>query len=314
MMRRLSVLLIPLVMISACTTPPVKKPPLEKPVVQKPVVRTDVLAQLASDASPERSVVRDRYRFDRSITMGRIPGVRLYTYQPADEKREKVVGFSLTDKGSERINRRGLRGTGSSREFLFQFPDRAREEIALLVSDDVALSGRYSHDNMFRELYFFPRRQLPSLRRKGGYFEVRLPTGEPVLFDVDTGEVVDGVLREQPIDFNSDRHARRNPRIDYQGQGLVITVAQRGEAARRAVVWGRKKRAEIRYPARYKSSCYVSPALLWDQRPKKGDTDPRLTWRIKSDAEIFSLVENRCGWDLTELRKEDDIKSASGGI
>lgn len=310
-MLRLSAFFLLLLLISACTTPPpVRKPPPP----EKPAPQVDVVSQLAHDASPERDRVRDRYRYQRSLTMGQIPGVWLYTYEPADKNREMAVGFSLTDKGSSRVNRRGLNGSTSSREFLFQFPDRAREEAGLLITDDVALSGRYSQDNMFREMYFFPRRQLPSLRRQAGRFEVRLPTSEPVYFDAATAEVLGGVLKEEPIDFNPNRHARHNPRVTYQGQGLVITVAQRGEAARRAVVWGQKKRAEVRYPARYGKACYISPSLLWDQRPKKGDSDPRLTWRIKSDEEIFSLVENRCGWDLGELRKAGDIKSASAGI
>ena len=290
-----------LVFVTACTTaPPVPKEKPREPVAQVPEPKSDVMAQLGSNGAPERDLVRDAYRFDRTISMGRVPGVRLYTYEPGGA--EKVVGFALVDRGSKRINPRGLKGSGARREFLFQFPDRAREEEALMVSDDVRLSKRYSHDNMFRELHFFPRRQLPSLRRNGKRFEVRLPTGEPVFFDADSAELVGGVLEERPIDFNRNRHARRNPRIEYHGKGLLITVAQRGEAPRRAKVWGRVKRAEVRYPARYSKPCYVSPALLWDQRPKKGDRDPRLTWRLKHDEEVFNLVEKRCHWDLSRLK------------
>jgi len=299
-MRRLSVVIVTLGVLSACTSPPVKQKQVAEPVVQKPPQRSNLAGQLAKDSLPERDLVRDVFRYDRSITIGRIPGVRLYTYEP--DGSERVVGFALTDKGSKRINPRGLKGSGAKREFLFQFPDRAREETALLVSDDVRLSKRYSHDNMFREIHFFPRRQLPTLQRNGKRFEVHLPTGEPVLFDASTAEVVGGVLAEKPIDFNRNRHARKNPRISYKGKGLMITVAQRGEAPRRAKVWGRKKRAEIRYPARYAKACYMSPALLWDQRPKKGDSDPRLTWRLKNDDAVYRVVEKQCGWDLSRLR------------
>ncbi len=297
----MALLLLPVFLLGGCNT----QQPREiaaAPSVAKPVPkRMDMAGELSHRIMPERELVRDPYRYERTITMGRVPGVRLYTYD--SEGRERPVGFALVNRGSPRSNPRGLRGKGPQREFLFQFPDRAREETALLVSDDVALSGRYSHDNMFRELYFFPRRQLPSLRRKGEHFEVRLPTGEPVIFDAATAEVVEGVLQAEPIDFNNDRHVRKNPRINYQGDGLVITVAQRGEAPRRAVVWGQKKRAEVRYPSRYRESCFISPSLLWDQRPKRGDTDPRLTWRVHSDAEVFELVEARCGWNLDALRR-----------
>ena len=77
------------------------------------------------------------------------------------------------------------------------FADRARENIHLAVNDDVKISGRFSHDNMFRELHFFPRRQLPSLEidHANGLLKVTLPTGEPVLFDEHSMELVGGALQ-----------------------------------------------------------------------------------------------------------------------
>ncbi|HHI77496.1 MAG TPA: hypothetical protein ENJ94_10000 [Gammaproteobacteria bacterium] len=300
LMRKPFWLLLPLA-LAACTTPPPAPERPQPPPAPKPAPRAEGLAQqLARDSAPERNQVREAYRYDRTISLGRVPGVRLYTYRPG--RQDRVVGFALVNKGSRRVNPRGLRGSGARREFLFQFPDRAREETFLSVLDDVRLSRRYSHDNMFRELHFFPRRQLPSLVREGDRFRVHLPTGETVWFDARSAEIVGGVLRESPIDFNRNRHARHNPRIDYRGEGLLITVAQRGEAPRRARVWGQRKYAEVRYPARYRKTCRISPALLWDQRPRPGDSDPRLTWRLKSDEAVFDLVEKRCGWKLDALR------------
>ena len=48
---------------------------------------------------------------------------------------------------------------GAPEETRPAFADRARENIHLAISDDVDLSGRDSHDNMFREWHFFPRHQ-----------------------------------------------------------------------------------------------------------------------------------------------------------
>ncbi len=149
-----------LVFVTACTTaPPVPKEKPREPVAQVPEPKSDVMAQLGSNGAPERDLVRDAYRFDRTISMGRVPGVRLYTYEPGGA--EKVVGFALVDRGSKRINPRGLKGSGARREFLFQFPDRARKEEGLMVLDDVRLSKRYSHDNMFRELHSFGAGSCP---------------------------------------------------------------------------------------------------------------------------------------------------------
>ncbi|MGB5496675.1 MAG: hypothetical protein WBM97_19570 [Sedimenticolaceae bacterium] len=276
----------------------------EAPVSQaKPQPRFDELATLAQQAQPERDEIRDRYRYDRSISSTDIDGLRYFFYEPTRQR--TVVGFAFENDGSPKINPAGLKRTGARREFAFHFADRARENIYLAVNDDVKLSGRFSHDNMFRELHFFPRTQLPSLAIDHGkrQIKVTLPTGEPVLFDQDTMELVGGALIESPIDFNRSRHLRRNPEVRYRGDYLAITVAQRGEAPRRAKVWGQSKFAEVHYPSKYTKSCRLSPKHVWDQHPKPGDSDPKLTMLHKTDAQLFAMIERQCGWDLSAMKK-----------
>lgn len=272
----------------------------------------DGLAELAQPAPPERDAIRDPHRYDRSIRTTAIPGLRYYFYDP--NRRRSVVGFAVHNNGSPKINPAGLRKTGARREYAFMFADRARENIHLAINDDVKLSGRFSHDNMFRELHFFPRRQLPSLQidNRNRQFRVTLPTGEPVLFDQDSMELVGGALSERPIDFNRSRHQRRNPEVRYKGKFLAITVAQRGEAPRRAKVWGQNKLAEAHYPAKYRKPCRLSPRHIWDQKPKRGDTDPTLRMLHKSDAQLFAIVERQCGWDLSDLRQNAPILVEAG--
>ena len=268
--------------------------------------RFNGLAKLAEESPPERDGIREPFRYDRSIGATEIDGLRYFFYEP--DRRRNVVGFSFLNDGSTTINPAGLKRKETRqkarREYAFHFADRARENIYLAINDDVKISGRFSHDNMFRELHFFPRRQLPSMEvdHSQGVLEVTLPTGEEVLFDQDTMEVVGGALQEGPIDFNRSRHRRRNPDVRYQGDFLAITVAQRGEAPRRAKVWGQRKFAEVHYPAKYKKSCKLSPRHIWDQKPKPGDNDPKLTMLHKSDAELFTVIERRCGWDLSQLK------------
>lgn len=256
---------------------------------------------LADREAPERDQVRDAYRYLRELDVTDIKGFRYMSYRPAGRK--EIVGFSLVNDGSSRVNPRGLKVAGAQRMYIFAFPDRARENIYLTINDDVNLSGRFSYDNMYREMLFFPRIELPTVEKvnDGALLKVTLPTGEPVLFDAKTKEIVGGVLREEPIDFNRNRFARHNPGIRYEGQHMVITVAQRGEAPRRARVWGQTKYAEVYYPAKYAKACRISPRLLFDQRPKKGDTDPKLTMLHATDASLFRTIEKQCGWNLTEL-------------
>lgn len=271
-------------------------PPFEAPP------RWDPWAALAAKVPPARDLIREPYRYVRDIdVVPGTPGFRYLSYQPSDLK--SIVGFTLTNRGSSRVNPKGLQKTGAMRIYTFQFPDRARENIHVAINDDVDISGRFSHDNMYRELHFFPRLQLPAVERGDGgkTLTVTLPTGEPVLFDVRTKEIVGGVLREDPIDFHRDRYQRRNPGVHYQGDYMLITVAQRGEAPRRASVWGQTKYAEVHYPAKYAKPCRISPRHLWDQRPKRGDTDPTLIMLHATDAALFAAIEKQCHWDLTRL-------------
>lgn len=304
-MRRL-IILGCVIAVAACA-PVQQKPEAPPPVTQvepKPrVERFDSLLMLAQPAQPDRDGIRDPFRYDRTISMTSVKGLKYYFYEPGQGR--SVVGFSFLNSGSPTINPAGLERKGPRRHYAFLFADRARENIHLAVNDDVKLSGRYSHDNMFRELHFFPRRQLPAMKvnRGDGLIEVTLPTGEIVTFDGDTKEIVGGALTESPIDFNPSRHLRRNPEVRYQGDFLAITVAQRGEAPRRAKVWGQTKFAEVHYPAKYRKTCKLSPSFIWDQQPKPGDTDPKLTMLHPNDDALFDMIERKCRWDLSDLRR-----------
>jgi hypothetical protein len=257
---------------------------------------------LADQAAPVRDEVREQHRYTGSLRYTSKPELGYRFYEASGKP--QIVGFSLTNHGSKRINPKGLVEFGATRSYDFLFSDRAREDIHLAVSDDVNISGRYSHDNMFRELHFFPRLQIPTIQKTADnqQLKVTLPTGESVYFDAWSKEIVSGVLKEQPIDFTANRHKRRNPGVSYHGRHLVITVEQRGEAARRAKVWGKSKFAEVHYPAKYARPCRVSPEYIWDQSPKPGDDDPRLTMLHPTDASLFKTIEAQCGWDLRELR------------
>lgn len=296
--------------LAACA--PIQKksePPSEPPkqVQLKKIKRFDGLVMLRSQAAPERDDIRDRFRFERALNVTSIDGLRYFFYQP--QKQRSVVGFTVLNDGSPKINPVGLKRKGARREYTFMFADRARENIHLKINDDVRLSRRFSHDNMFRELHFFPRRQLPAVEvdQSKGVVRVTLPTGEPVLFDQQSMEVVGGVLSEAPIDFNRNRHERHNPRVKYRGDYLAVTVAQRGEAPRRAQVWGQKKYAEVHYPAKYKKACKISPKHIWDQRPMPGDSDPRLTMLHPTDHALFNVIERQCKWNLSALRQTSPL-------
>jgi hypothetical protein len=299
-------------LLFGCAPKPVKEPPQVKapPPPPRPTRLERTWTALAAQSTPTRDSIRERFRYTRSYDHTGVEGFRSLSYDAGGGR--EIVGFALTNRGSARVNPPGLQGTGSLRKFTFLFPDRARENIYLTVNDDVAISRRFSHDNMFREWHFFPRLQLPSVEKieGGASLRVTLPTSEPVVFDAATKEIIGGVLEEEPIDFNKSRYARHNPRIHYRGNYVAITVAQRGEAPRRAEVWGQTKYAEVYYPMKYDKACRISPRDIWDQRPKPGDNDPTLVMLHSSDDSLFAMIEQRCGWDLGDLRSGDTRRAS----
>ena len=271
--------------------------------------------RLAHISQPERLQTRNQHRYVRSYSGTEISGIRYMSYQPDDIKPakpaggKKILGFQLIDTGSRHINPAGLRQPGPSREYLFSFPDRARQEIHLMVTDDVDIAGRYSHDNMFREIAFFPRTYLPTIRRSadGEQITVLLPTGEQVHFSSSERTITGGVLSEQLIDMNPNRHQRQHPQVQYHGNFLAITSTQRGDSPRNARVWGQQRYAEVVYPSKYQQPCRLPRGRIWDQRPLPGDRDPRLDMLHRTDEQLFRLVEQACGWDLSELRKPPSL-------
>lgn len=312
--KRKLILLFGLGLISACAPLPERETgPDDGPASSAgaPKSRVSYWDTLRDPIAPEREDIREKYRYFRNRQFTDISAFHYFHYAPQGQR--LPVGFSMVNQGSEHINPQGLKKTGAIRKYSFFFPDRARENIHIEINDDVHLSGRFSYDNMFRELHFFPRRQLPTvdLVDAGSKLKVTLPTGEPLVFDAQSKEILDGVLDEEPIDFNRNRHTRADPKVHYHGHYLMISVAQRGEAPRRAEVWGRTKYAEIYYPAKYKKTCRISPRHIWDQKPKPGDNDPTLVMLHHSDASLYGLVERQCGWDLSELRLADRAVAAT---
>jgi len=107
-----------------------------------------------------------------------------------DKKSNQVNGFSLINKSSPRINPNSIGGT-PSREYVFEFYDRARQQILLRISDDTIRGGKITHSLMHSNFYFFPRKYLP--------FHV------PVNIDVtgETAQIAAGLVHGQVNDLLS---------------------------------------------------------------------------------------------------------------
>jgi len=92
-----------------------------------------------------------------------------------------------------------------------------------------------SRDHVFRLseimntlMLFFPRSYLPAIANAGDRNIVTLPTGEEVVFNAVTKEILGGALIESPVDLSSDRNGRKFPDVNYLGLGVVVRADARG--------------------------------------------------------------------------------------
>ncbi|MDX1654245.1 MAG: hypothetical protein R3310_03415 [Candidatus Competibacteraceae bacterium] len=232
-------------------------------------------------------------------SFGNVRDLRVF-YSPLGSG-DKIIGFSLTNTGSDRVNPTGPRMAGGvpKREYRFRFRQRARQNIFLQVHEFAIPNGRDSETSMYSSLYFFPRKVLPSVRLlEGQGIEVTLPTGEKVVFDQDTKEIIKGVLDEYaPIDTSPNRHARHFARVAYRGKGVLIRINQRGETPETEYIWGRSvaKFAEISYRGR---SCKVRANKLWYQDQDRGS--PYFLYPTDEEFRDKILIPE-CGWPDVEL-------------
>jgi hypothetical protein len=77
---------------------------------------------------------------------------------------------------------------------------------------------------------FFPRNQLPVVEQLEATIDVTLPTGEKIIFQKESKEIVTGVFEEGPVDIGPDRFKRHYADLKYKGYGVVLRVNARGQS------------------------------------------------------------------------------------
>lgn len=137
-----------------------------------------------------------------------------------------IEGFSFENMGDNRIVD-STRHKYSQRVFNFDYLEQARQNIALQVDDSPNSTVSHTMHSIFM---FFPRKNLPLVRQDESQIHVTLPTGEQVIFDKDSKEILSGVLSEGPIDVSPDRFKRHYADMKYSGRGVVLRVNARGQS------------------------------------------------------------------------------------
>lgn len=131
--------------------------------------------------------------------------------------------FSFVNVGKNRI----VKHTASSRTFHFEYPEHARQNIAMEIDD--APNDVVSH-TMHSYFMVFPRKQLPVLEQLPNTLVVTLASGEKLVFNKESKEIMSGVFTEGPVDMSKNRDKRTFADLRYTGRGVTLRVNARGQS------------------------------------------------------------------------------------
>jgi hypothetical protein len=217
-------------------------------------------------------------------------------------EKDEVIGFQLINNSAEDVIEQDSTPFESSRTFNFRFNDRVTQDMQLDITDDSGLTGKISHDLLETTIVFIPRKVVPHIEYEDlgeCRQKVILPTSEVVIFDSITKKIIEGVLKESPMDLNPSRHHRKFAGIEYTGNGIIVRADRRAGAPEYTYknsfnVNEQKDKALISHKGK---KCYVAKTLLWENST---DHDNLVYFKYPSDQQFLDEVVNpKCGWDLS---------------
>lgn len=258
-----------------------QKGPIRRLASEDPVVRTSQGPREALLEAP----VSDRYLQDDGTIVFRDTE---FGYSNIENQTGALIGFRFVSEGKQAPDRSPASGSEQTffREYAFEFPGRARQDLALRVSEysDEAKEGRLE-----TLLLFFPRKVVPSIRAVGANerWVITLPTREEIVFNAHTRTLESGVLEEgSPIDRHVDPKSRKFPDLRYVGRGLLVRAESRAQDPRTGTL------ARI---TKGRETCVVPSDALWDAQNA-------LQFRFESDAAFEKFVERTCGFSFETNR------------
>ena len=248
--------------------------------------------------APEKDSASATLRYDTVLVARAFEPTAAPGWQYRKNQQGKIVGFEFSNRGGNRIlpYRYDVgKNLLFARDFQFRFDDRARQDIHLLISDWApSRDGQFRLSELMNSvMHVFPRHYIPAISTSGGRSIVTLPTGEEVEFDAKTYEIVGGVFAEAPVDLNPDKAARRFPRVDYTGKGVVVRADSRGKDPKIGTI----ATITTGSPApncpkgTACSQCQVPSKELWHQQGA-------VRFKFSTDEEFHRYLLTRCGFGL----------------
>lgn len=222
----------------------------------------------------------------------------------------RAVNFTVTNYGENSIVpgfcAPTVKGNEDSckpqRVFHFNFRDQAYQNLSIGVDDYV---NTWTSQSMHTKFILFPRLVIPSIKldKERNTKTVTLPTKEEVVFNLETSEIISGVLEEGPMDVVSkNRFSRKFANIRYKGKGVAIRINARGQTPSQGQFnnntisgdfgdTGAKKALIYKYDEQSKSiiKCLRPKSELWEQ----GDINP-IPFKFKTDEDFRKYLAKHC--------------------
>lgn len=203
----------------------------------------------------------------------------------------KIEGFKVINNGPNSVIKTSEYYI--DRTMSFEFSDRARSDMKLLVSDSP--DEKTSHTT-YSIMLFFPRSVLPTIKRVGDELEVTLPNKEIVRYNANTREIIGGVFTEGPI----AKHGIA-PNIKYKGNGVMIRADKTGDLPYGDIEKKDGKKAPSISTATISkkgfSDCKIKSDDIWYTDYQK-DGQVFIKPNLSNDQGMDKFIKERCGFSL----------------
>ena len=215
---------------------------------------------------------------------------------------DQTVGIIFENNSANAINP-WTENRHSQRIYRFNFEERSKQNINLRVTDNSGLTRRMSHDLLESTFIFLPRLVLPYVEVQPGcdasIRRLHLPTDEIVEFSAITGEILNGVLSERPIDIEPNRHRREFAGIEYSGNGIVIRADRRAGTPEHNynTAFNINERTSEAIVTHQGKVCYVPKSMIWINFDNANEG---AYFKYTTDQEFLDVVANGyCEWNIT---------------
>lgn len=216
-------------------------------------------------------------------------------YEICKNDKGLIESFQLSNNGGNSIV--SEKEYYINRNFTFEFNDRARSDMKLIISDSP--DETTSHVT-YSAMVFLPRKVLPSIKQVGEELIVTLPTKEIVKFNAQTKEVVGGAFTEGPMRQGPNKKASAAD-IQYRGYGVLIRTDKSGDLPYGDIELSNGKSAPSISTAVISKKgfkdCKIFSKEIWYTDYTKG-SEIFIKPELASDSGMDSFIVKRCGFSI----------------